>query len=117
MQLMALLKELICGSYSGSLQANVHSESRDLLDRTEQSKTSKIAALLGEIYEYSDRRMYGNWNGWVHRHHYRAHPCNRVLLASPKLYSWQSLAGKPASVSIPFTRRAQPELAPEKIIC
>ena len=37
MQLMALLKELICGSYSGSLQANVHSESRDLLDRTEQS--------------------------------------------------------------------------------
>ena len=81
-QFMALSKKLTRGSYSGSVAGIDRSESRDLLGRTRQSTgRQKIAALLEKIHEYSDRRVYGNWNGWVHRHHHRARPCNGALLA------------------------------------
>ena len=49
MQLMALLKELICGSYSGSLQANDLSESRDLLDQSRVIDVKHCSAVGGNL--------------------------------------------------------------------
>ena len=100
---------------------NDHSESRDLLVQSrvisEQSnRRQKLQRCWGKSMNTAiGACMETGMAGYIAIITGRI-PAMAYRLTSPKLNSWQSLAGKPASVSIPFTRRAQLELAPEKTI-
>ena len=116
---------LVEGAYVRFVQwfaaLNDHSESRDLLVQSrvisEQSnRRQKLQRCWGKSMNTAiGACMETGMAGYIAIITGRI-PAMAYRLTSPKLYSWQSLAGKPASVSIPFTRRAQPELAPEKTI-